>query len=269
MAAIQVDASNPYAAVLVPYLLRAGVTDEFVDEGVDLLRSWDYTQTRESAGAAYFASVWTNLLRLTFWDDVPEAFRPDGGSRWLEVVRSMLDDPQNPWWDDRSTLNVVETRDEVLIQALTSARLQLTSSIGQDATRWEWSTLHKAVPRHPVFGDPAESTAVRDLFNPRPVSVDGGSSIVLATAWAAEAWDTDYPSFEVVSLPTARLVMDLGDADASTWVTLTGASGHPGSSHYTDQFAAWANGRAFPWVSSEEAVRDSARTTLRLHPPED
>jgi penicillin amidase len=268
MAAVQADASNPYAAVLVPYLLRAGVTDPFVEEGVELLRSWDYSQTRDSAAAAYFASVWTNLLRLTFWDDVPEEFRPDGGSRWLEVVRSMLDDPQNPWWDDRSTLNVVETRDEVLIQAMTSARLQLTSSIGQDATRWQWSTLHKAAPRHPVFGDEAETTAVRDLFNPRAVSVDGGSSIVLATAWAAQDWDGDYPSFQVVSLPTARLVMDLGDPDASTWVTLTGTSGHPGSRHYTDQFGAWADGRTFPWPSTAEAVHAAERSTLRLNPPE-
>ncbi len=268
MSAIQSDSTSPYAELLVPYLLRVEVEDAFVAEGVDLLRSWDYAQVRDSAAAAYFAAVWANVLRLTFWDDVPESVQPDGGSRWLEVVRGLLEDPQNPWWDDRTTVNVVESRDEVLSKALTNARLQLTAAIGKDPTRWQWSTLHVAAPQHPVFGDTENQALVRALMNPRPLSVDGGSSIVQATAWPAQHWEGEFPAFDVEAMPSARLVVDLGDLDASTWVNAAGNSGHPGSSHYTDQFAAWVDGETFPWPFTQDAVRSSAADTLRLVPEE-
>ena len=267
-ATLQQDDLNPYAEMLVPYLLRTDVQDAFVEEAVDLLRSWDFHQDSDSAAAAYFASVWTNVLRLAFWDAMPPDVRPDGGSRWLEVVRNILDDPDNLWWDDRSTLNVVETRDEVLLDAMTAARIQLTSSIGKDATRWRWATLHTAAPEHPLFGGPEDGAALRRLVDPRPVAVSGGSSIVLATAWDARDWDGEYPSFSTDTLPTARLAMDLGDLDASTWVTLTGISGHPGSPHYTDQMSTWLDGGSFPWPSGPAAVADSAVDTLRLVPVE-
>lgn len=269
MAAIQVDVNNPYAEILVPYLLRVNVGDPFIEQGVALLRRWDHAQTSDSAAAAYFASVWTNLLRLTFWDDVHRGFEPDGGSRWLEVVRLLLEDPQSAWWDDRSTLNVVETRDEVLTQALTSARLQLTSSIGKDPTRWQWSKLHQVAPQHPVLGQDRFPGLIRNLVNPRPLAVDGGTSIVQATAWPAQTWEGDFPSFSVVSAPSMRMVVPLGDVDAATWVNVTGNSGHPASRHYTDQFAAWADGRSYPWLFGEEAVREAAAHTLRLVPAEE
>ena len=63
-----------------------------------------------------------------------------------------------------------------------------------------------------------------------------------------------------------RMVVDLADLDASTWVTLTGTSGHPGSVHYTDQFAAWAAGETFPWPFSPAAVEEASVRELTLRP---
>lgn len=263
---IQNDVINPIAQILVPYLLEVDVEDPFVQEGVDLLRGWDSEQTADSAAAAFFASVWGNLLRLTFWDDMPEGFAPDGDSRWIEMVADLIDDPQNPWWDDRSTINVVESRDEVLIQALTNARLQLTVRLGKDPSRWEWSKLHEVELVHPVLGGTSVPFPVNMLANPRPIAVDGGSAHVNATAWDARIWEDGHPMFTVSSVPSMRMVVDLGDLDASTWVNLTGISGHPGSVHYTDQLRAWAQGRSYPWPFSPDAVREAAADTRRLQP---
>lgn len=269
MAAIQADTVTPYAAILVPYLLRADVPDDFVDEGVQLLRDWDGSLDTDSAAAAYFSSVWANILRLTFWDDLPETAEPDGSVRWLEVVRRLLEDPQSPWWDDRTTINVVESRDQVLGQALTEARSQLTASLGKDPTRWEWGRLHVAAPEHPVLGAVGNAAVVRSLVNPRPLAVAGGSASVNATAWNAGEWEGDFPDFSVWWSPAMRMVVDLADPDASTWVNLTGNSGHPGSRNYTDQFETWAQGRSFPWPVTEEAVREAESATLRLVPVEE
>src|SRR5690606_18152606 len=100
-------------------------------EGIDLLREWDRNQSADSAAAAYFAAVWSTLLELTFADELPEELWPTGGSRWLEVVTGLLDDSSNLWWDDRATVNVVESRDEILARALETARLELTVELGK------------------------------------------------------------------------------------------------------------------------------------------
>jgi penicillin amidase len=102
---------------------------------------------------------------------------------------------------------------------------------------------------------------VRRLVNPSPQGVSGGSSIVDATSWDAASG-----SFAVTAGPVIRMVVDLDDLDASTWVTMTGTSGHPGSVHYTNQFGAWAAGETFPWPFSRDAVEEASGSELTLRP---
>lgn len=259
---LQNDTHSPFADLLVDALLAVPVEDPFTREGVDLLRDWDRRMEADSAAAAYFAAVWDTLLELTFWDDLPEDQWPDGGSRWLTVVTNLLEDPDSPWWDDRRTVNVVESRDEILARSLETARLELTVSLGKDPRDWQWGRLHVAAPRHAVLGGDGIPAPVRRLMNPTPLPAPGGSSIV-----NANAWDAASGSFEVTAIPSMRMVVDLADPDAATWVTLTGTSGHPGSVHYTDQFDEWARGETFDWPFSREAVEEAATRRQTLRPP--
>ncbi|MBO3086595.1 penicillin acylase family protein [Cellulomonas fengjieae] len=261
MGEIQVDQHSPFADVLVPVLLELDIEDSFDDDGQELLRTWDRVQSADSAAAAYFAAVWVDVLEAAFADDLPDGYGPSGGSRWLEVVRRLVDEPASPWWDDKSTPGVVEGRDEVLTRAMVDARLQLTAQLGREATDWRWGKVHVAAPEHPVLGGSSLPGVVRDLMNPDPVAVGGGSSIVDATAW-----DASSGSFAVTAAPSMRMVVDLGDLDASTWVTLTGASGHPASVHYADQLGPWSRGETFPWPFTRAATEADARDRLTLTP---
>ncbi|TWG77177.1 penicillin amidase [Cellulosimicrobium cellulans J34] len=245
---IQVDDRSPYAEVLVPLLLDQEIEDSFAAEGQELLADWDYRTDTDSAAAAYFAAVWRNLLELTFWDD-------------LAVVTRLLDDPTNPFWDDRQTVSVVETRDEVLTQALVSARLDLTVEQSKQPSDWAWGTLHVLALEHPILGGESIPGPVRNWVNPDPVRMPGGSSIVNATAWDAASG-----SFDVTAGPSMRMVVDLGDLDRSTWVTVTGTSGHPASKHYADQLKTWARGETFEWPFTTRAVADAGTDELTLVP---
>jgi penicillin G amidase len=270
--AIMLDDASPFGPVVVPSLLQVDVDDDFVAEAVDELRSWSaegFTTTTDSAGAAYFNAVWTAVLQLTFADDLPASLSPDGGSRWLRVVEGLLEDPQNPWWDDRTTVNIVEGRDEILRQALVTARQQLTNSMGKDPADWEWGQVHQLRLEHPVLGGDTVPDLVRRLVNPAPVPVAGGSSVVNAMGYDAAARDElGRTDFSVTAGPSMRMVVDLADRDASTWVAGPGNSGHPGSPHYTDQMRAWAQGETFPWPSTRAAVDEAGSDVLTLTPPD-
>ncbi len=102
---------------------------------------------------------------------------------------------------------------------------------------------------------------MRDFVNPAPVGMPGGSSIVNATAWDAASG-----SFDVTAGPSMRMVVDLGDLDRSTWVTVTGTSGHPASKHYADQLSTWARGETYTWPFSTEAVAEASKDELTLVP---
>lgn len=267
--ALMMDSSHPVAGVMVPAILRLNVESEFVREAVRELRLWrdeGYPNDADSAGAAYFNTVWANVLHLTFNDELPREVVPSGDSRWMEVLIRLMNDPRNAWWDDVSTLRVTETRDEILARAVELARFQLTNSLAKDADRWRWGDLHRARFEHQFLTPATTPGLLAWLTNPTPFEVSGGTASVNATSWDAATLEGQRADFTVVAAPSMRMVADIADPDASTWVVATGVSGHPTSRHYADQIGAWQDGESFPWRVTRRAVDDDAAATLTLTP---
>ena len=261
MSAIQRDTRNGMAPTLVPRLLKIKLTrDAFTAEAQALLRGWDYTQPPDSAAAAYYNSVWRNLLRLGFDDELGEDLAADGGGRWFEVVTQLIERPRDAWWDNRATAGLVETRDEILRQALVAARIELTTSLGKDPARWQWGRLHRLTLRHPVLGSGGVPAPVRRLVNRGPWQLGSGSASVDANAWTASV------GFQIDKMPSMRMVVDLADLDRSRWVIPAGVSGHPLDEHYDDQIQRWVSGGSNPWPFSPTAVRSATEDELRLEP---
>ena len=63
-----------------------------------------------------------------------------------------------------------------------------------------------------------------------------------------------------------RMVVNLDDLDKSTWINLTGVSGHAWSGHYGDQTDAWASGETCPWPFGRRQVENATEDTLTLRP---
>ncbi|WP_049797643.1 penicillin acylase family protein [Kribbella flavida] len=257
MASIQLDTKNRNAELLVPYLLRIGIEDEFEKQGQDTLKGWDFTQPADSAPAAYFNIVWRNLLALTFHDQLPEAAWPDGGSRWFEVVRTLVAQPNSVWWDNLRTPQR-ESRDDILREALVDARAEITTKMARDPANWQWGRLHKLTLTHQTLGD---VDVVDRLFNRGPYELGGGSSVVNATGWNAAK------GYAVTATPSMRMVVDLSDFDKSRWINLTGVSGHAFSGNYTDQTELWVKGETLPWAFTKGAVEARREHTLTFTKP--
>ena len=264
MSQIQLDDHNAFADVLVPYLLAADLDGDFYTEPQDLLRDWDRTAPSEgdqSAAAAYFYATYTRLLETTLDDELPPDLGASGSSRSMLLLEQLLADPDSPWWDDRRTVGVVESRDEVIRSALIQARLDLTTRLSKDPADWSWGDLHQVHLEHQVLAGDAVPGLVAKIFGQDPIPVSGSSAMVNAMNW-----DASTGSFMVTSAPSMRMVVDLADLDASTWVDHTGTSGHPFHPHWRDQTEAWIEGRTFPWAFTREAVVEAGEQTLTLTP---
>jgi penicillin G amidase len=174
-------------------------------------------------------------------------------------VRGLLGRPNSEWWDDVDTTDVRESRDDVLEQAMRDARDELVRLQARDPSGWRWGHQHVLDLENQTVGQ-SDVGLVRRLLNRGGYELGGGTSIVDATGWtASEGYQVDW-------VPSMRMVVSLRDLDESTWVNLTGASGHAFADHYTDQTELWASGRTLGWPFTAPAVEDAAEHTLTLAP---
>jgi penicillin amidase len=258
MASLQLDVHNPFASTLVPHLLRVGAAGGG-PEALGLLGGWDFAQDTGSAPAAFYNAVWRHLLLRTFNDELPEGARPGGEDRWFEVVRSLLDRPDDPWWDDVTTSHRKENRDDVLRAALADASAELHERLGDDPSAWTWGDLHTLELTHETFGV-SGIAPIEWLFNRGPFRLGGGPSIVDAVGWNVQE------GYQVDWVPSMRMVVDLADLDRSRWINLTGNSGHAFAEHYWDQAPLWAAGRTIPMLSTPPVVQHATVDRLTLQP---
>ncbi|MGW4224746.1 penicillin acylase family protein [Streptomyces bauhiniae] len=296
MRQMQLDNSSEIAKLLVPKLLKLDLDDPEVRKAQKLLEGWDYTQDADSAAAAYFNAVWRNILKLGFGDKLPKELRaknqclwveragstgplddrskvrecgqrdadqaqPDGGDRWFEVVRTLMDKPDSPWWQAPKSGNrpAAHNRDELFTRAMIDARWELTAKLGKDIDTWSWGRLHRLFLKNQTLGLEGPEL-LQYALNRGPWKLSGGEATVNATGWNAAG------GYGVVWVPSMRMVVNLADLDKSRWINLSGASGHAFNAHYTDQTDKWADGDLLPWSFSAESVDGSTKDTLNLRP---
>ncbi len=252
MERLHMDSFHAAAADLVPYLLEADV-DGNTALAQDQLREWDLYAETDSAGAAFYQATWRQLLPLLF--DELEPLSMSGSSRGMYVVGRLVEDPDSSWWQGEE----VSGREEVLAAAMDAATEELTELLGEDPAEWRWGDLHTLTATHESFGTSGIGV-VEWLFNRGPVESSGGASIVNATGWDPAS------GYGITSVPSMRMVVDMSDRDASTWIHLTGNSGHAFHPHYDDQLEPWSRGETLSFVVSEEAVREAASEELVLNP---
>ncbi len=256
VAAMQFDNHNTFAEQVTPTLLGEKVSGTAA-KAQALLATWDFSQPTDSAAAAYFNEVWRDLALKTF-DELPKDLRPDGYDRWFVVMLNLMQDPNNAWWDIKSTASV-ETRDDVVKAAMNQAADQLAKTQGDDPAKWQWGKMHTALLANQSLGESGIGI-IEWLFNYGPVGVPGGNDSVNATG------DTLRDGFDVDASPSMRMIVDMSNLDASRWIELTGNSGHAFSSHYHDQFDLWRTGKNLPMRWDEDTIKHEAKDTLTLVP---
>lgn len=254
------DSKSLNAEALVPVLLSVNLDPRAASVRDQFLAAWDFQERADSQAAFVFESFWVNLLTDAFKDDLPKNYRPGGGSRWYLVMRGLVQKPDSPWWDDKSTADKVETRDDIFVRAFSETVAQIEKEYGKDAAKWPaWGKLHTATFRNQTLGESGIGL-IENLFNRGPFVTGGGESIVNATGWAMGR------SFEVDWLPSEREIVDLGNLDASLALHTTGQSGHAYHPHYDDMIPLWADVQYQPMWWDRQSVIDHSEAHLRLTP---
>jgi penicillin amidase len=255
---MQGDSFDPNGPAYVPLLLELEELSDAEAHAQGLLRDWDFQSRADSAAAAVFNAFWRHLLLNTFNDEMPrERYYPDGGSRWNEIMRHL--DDSSPWWDDKTTADVRETRPEIIRKSFEQGVDELRQILGDDPAKWNWGEMHAATFRNSTLGESGLGL-IESLFNRGPFPTGGGDSIVNATGWSLNE------GYETTSLPSMRMIVDLGNLNNSVTVHTTGQSGHAYHPHYVDMAPLWANVEYYSMLWEEGAVSAEAEAHLVLEP---
>jgi len=168
-------------------------------------------------------------------------------------------DASSAWWDDKTTTNKVETRDDIMKKSLTDGVADVEKLFGKDPSKWNWGEMHAATFRNGTLGESGVGW-IEGLFNRGPYRVSGGEAVVNATGWSVnDGYETNW-------LPSMRMIADLSNLNNSVTVHTTGESGHAYNKHYDDMVPLWASIKYYPMLWDEQTVTQDPEGHLVLKP---
>lgn len=257
---IQGDNKLLSVSEIMPYLTSLKLEDPELVDLRDWLFKWDYFFNEDSPQAALYAEFWMKLVNNIFVSELGDLQKPAGDNKEMWAVALLLKDPHNKWWDDPNTKDKTETRDDILLKSFKEGYAATVADLGSNRTLWKWGKLHTATCVSDPLGQSGISL-IESIVNRGPVPDGGTTDAVNAMRWTVASGD-----FEVRSIPSLRMIIDLGDFSNCVCINSTGESGNPGSKWYGDQIEMWRTVKYHPMLWSRKQVDAAAAYTLELEP---
>jgi penicillin amidase len=272
MAAIQADQHSLPAEQIVPHMLSVAARTRLAVHAQDILRTWNYQLSPESAGAAIYTTFLHKLEHIVFSavlgddDTLLQSYLGVGttilaimngyASRSRPLLIRLLNERDDSWFAESVVPNGPRTWTSALLSAFEAALDELREKLGNDPARWQYGKIHRVTFGH-VLG------AVKPLnriFNRGPYPAGGDIDTVNMGAVVPNQPET------VVTVPSFRQIANLADLAASLSIHAPGQSGHPSSKHYDDFIKLWRNVEYHPMLFDHEMIDENAEGKLTMMP---
>jgi penicillin amidase len=265
MAALQADRHSVAADLVLAGLdaaIKTGKAKPDEASSVALLEQlakWDRVVDSRPIVSLYEAFE-DALWRRTFIDEMDEPlflkFYEWAGAEKPAGLYAIIDDRQSRWFDDITTVEKRESRDDIFLLAIDDAEEKLQNDWGGDANR-NWDRVHAAQFSHPLGN---AGFPFRWFFSRGPVPVEGDGTTVMRISW------NRLTPFAAWEHPSWRQIFEVGQWDDARVSMPAGQSGHPMSPFYFDQNDSWRRGQYRTQPFTRSAVLTTATHRLLLVP---
>ncbi|MFQ5795121.1 MAG: penicillin acylase family protein [Candidatus Bipolaricaulia bacterium] len=260
--ALQMDQKSlPWRELHDIVLATPAETDE-ARNALALLETWGGVVTAGSPAATIFELFVTEMVRRMVETKAPRATQWALGTGFTplvpyslftvrrvgHLVRLLREQPEG--WFERPW-------PQEMADALTTIIRTLRQDYGDDPRQWAWGHIRPLTLRHPV----GERAALDRVFNLGPFPWGGDANTV-----GQAATDPIAPTANPAAIASLRMVVDVGNWEASRFVLPGGQSGNPVSPHYDDLLPLWQRGEGVPIAWSQSEVERVTRSVLRLVP---
>ena len=240
--------------------ILTSIKNEALTVLINELTSWDGVHHAELIAPAVYNTLLDQIMHMAMEDEI--------GVKALSSLlktsipknsyQAFITNASNPWWDDVTTIEKSESREEIIEKAALKTIALLKQTCGEKPESWKWGKIHTLTHAHALG-------AVKPLdkfFNVGPFTVDGGSEVINNLHYKLE--NTGY--FHVDGGPALRKVTDFGDIENGITVCPTGQSGNVMSPHYNDQAEMFATGKTRKMMMNKEEIKQQSPNTLKLIP---
>jgi penicillin amidase len=171
----------------------------------------------------------------------------------------LLMNNSSAWFDDVTTKDKIETKQEIFDHAFENAISFLQTQLGDDVNLWNWGRVHTVEHGHPI----GKQKPFDQFLNVGPFPVGGGNETLNQQGFDLSP-DGNY---RVKFGPALRRTLDFGDPEHGQSILPTGESGNFMSKHYDDQATLFIKGKTrTEWMNKNEIIKNSKEHLVMLPP---
>ena len=221
---LQNDNYNLKAEESLPYFISVVDSlnlNEQERTALALLKEWDYNNTIDSKGAAYYEAWWDTLYPL-IWDEIFDSKVSLYKPTTFNTIRLIKEIPDLSVFDNAKT-SEKENAIDLIIQSFRDMAVSMTEWRDSHAASSGWADYKQTYVKHLLR---------LESFGRYNIPIGGNHNIVNATS------ENHGPSW--------RMVVDLDPNGVKAYgIYPGGQSGNPASTNYDDMIDVWAAGNYF------------------------
>ncbi len=198
-------------------------------KALEILKNWDGSNTVEQIAPTIY-NKWAYLyLKNTFGDELNDKLFNQFLQTSLSkrTIASHITQNQSVWWDNITTSDKKETKNEILLKSFKETVVILQNQLGKAFKNWEWRKVHTLEHKHAL----GAIESLKPYLNVGPFSVNGAREVINNRGFDYN----DSGLYKVKSGPSTRRIIDFSDIENSISILPTGQSGNPFSKYYNNQ----------------------------------
>jgi len=261
VAEMMMDVTSPIVSEIARNLIKSIDNSDYSPSekiAVTALKDWQGNFDKKEIGPVIYNRFIYEFLKNTFEDEMGKAF-PEFVNTTLQdkVLAAQVEKQKSIWWDDVSTKNKVETKEEIVTKSFQKAFEFLQDQLGENVEYWTWDRVVSVEYKH-AFD---KSKALRSYFNVGPFETSGGDQVINNQIYNIDS--TGY--YKVNAGPSTRRIVDFSDVENGLGILPTGQSGNVFSDYYKDQTQLYLDGK-FMTMKLNQTEIELSKNVLILKP---
>ncbi len=215
-----------------------------------ILQKWRGFYGKQKIAPTIYNRFLYEFLVATFKDEMGKGFEQFINSPLQDkALAYQVSKEKSVWWDDVSTKNKVETKQDIVHQSFVKTIQFLNNQLGENVDNWTWNRVLSVEHKHAM----GEVAVLRKYFNVGPFETIGGNEVINNQIFKLDS--TGY--YKVYAGPSTRRIVDFSDVENSLGILPTGQSGNIFSPYYKDQTQKYLEGKFVKMMLNQKEIEAS------------
>lgn len=227
-----------------------------------VLEKWNGSYLKKSVAPTIYNRFLYEFLSRTYKDELGDSFELFINSQLQDqVLPNQVNRENSVWWDDISTENKIETKQEIIHKAFLNSIAFLQNQLGENIDDWTWDRVISVEYEHAIG---KAGGVLRKFFNVGPFETIGGNEVLNNQIFKLNSTGI----YKVTAGPSTRRIIDFSDVENSVSILPTGQSGNRFSEFYKDQTQKYLDGEFITMKLNQQEIEQS-ENILVLVPEKD